>query len=136
MVAEHISRIQVFMTNFQDVMEQFSSMKEKLTAQLIEPHWSTVPGQDPAKLTLAERVLLIIRQLNRPVWPKVVAMDYETRNWPKPRSGTVYDAVNGAMSYLLHRRNLLTRNNEGYFLAPETLSDRKGGEKTGEGTRA
>lgn len=126
----HLTRIQVFMNSFQDVLDQFSSIREKLNA----PALGNQP--DAAQLSLAGRVLLIIRQMGHPVWPKAVAVEYESRNWPAPRSGTIYDAVNGAMSYLLHRRKLLGRNEEGYFIAPATLSEQVGGEKAGEATRA
>jgi len=131
MAMKHLERIQAFMNNVQEIMDQFNIIREGLNA-------APVAGQmDPIHLSLADRVILIVRQFGHPVWPKAVAAEYENRGWPAPRGGTVYDAVNGAMSYLLHRRKLLGRNEEGYFVLPTTLSAQQTrGEKAGEATRA
>ena len=118
------------MKNFQDVMDQFGALRERLSEPGVPNHLN------PAHLSFAARVLLIMRQLDRPVWPKLVTVEYESRNWPPPRGGTTYDAVNAAMSYLLHRKKLLGKGEEGYFIAPTTLSEQIGGEKAGGAARA
>jgi hypothetical protein len=132
---EHLTRIQEYMDNFQEVMNQFSAIQERLNISL--PETGSARGQrDPSQMSLADRVFLLVSLMGHPVWPKEVAIEYENRKWPPPRSGTVYDAVNGAMSYLFHRKHLLGRDDNGYFVTTSTLSKDNDGEKAGEGARA
>lgn len=131
----HLKRVQEFMDTFQEVIDQFSSIQEKLNASM--PEGSALGIRpEPSQMSLADRVLLIVRFMGHPVWPKAVAQEYQNRDWPAPRSGSVYDAVNGALSYLFHRKHLLGRNEDGYFVLPATLSKDDNGEKAGTGTQA
>jgi hypothetical protein len=129
---EQLSRVQVFLDSFRDVLGRYSAPTEEREGSQAE----RISARNPEVLTLAERVLVLMKELNRPVWPKAVAAEYERRRWPAPRSGTVYDAVNGAMSYLLHRRHVLARNEQGYFLPSQILPEQAGGKKAGKGARA
>jgi hypothetical protein len=128
---EHFSRVQVFLESFQDVLGRLSAPREDhLVAR------TDLSGRNPEARTMADRVLILMREIGRPVQPKAVATEYERRRWPMPRAGTVYGAVNSAMNYLLHRRAVLQRNEQGYFLPDQILSDSVSGKKAGRATRA
>lgn len=128
---EHFSRVQVFMESFQDVLERLGTPREDRMAARNERGGRGAEGR-----TMADRVLVIMREIGRPTWPRAVAAEYERRRWPMPRAGTIYGAVNSAMNYLLHRREVLERNEQGYFLPAQILSDSVSGKKAGRATRA
>ena len=127
---DQLSRIQVFLETFQDVLGRLNAP----TQGRASPGPTTAPG--PEGRTIADRVIFLMREIGRPVWPRAVTAEYERRHWPVPRASSVYGAVNSAMNYLLHRRGLLHRNEHGYFLPDQILSESISGKKAEENTRA
>lgn len=128
---EQLARVQVFMDSFQDVLGRLGATEGRMIAGTVSSARSS-----PETQTLAERVLTLMREMDRPVWPRAVAEEYERRRWPAPRAGTVYGAVNSAMNYLLHRRKVLERNTQGYFLPAQILSGSVSRKKAGRATQA
>lgn len=83
---------------------------------------TTPPGRTGhrAPATMIERVLVIIRDLQkdlgRPVMPKDIEREYLLRSWPSPKNGTPYNLISGTVGYLYNQKKLLTKNEQGYSL--------------------
>jgi hypothetical protein len=65
-----------------------------------------------------EGVLIIMKDLGKPVLPKEVAIQYLMRNWPLPKNGTIYNLISGTVSYLYKRKGVLVKGETGYTLKP------------------
>lgn len=77
-------------------------------------------GGPRAPATMIERVLVIIRDLQkdlgRPVMPKDIEREYLLRSWPSPKNGTLYNLVSGTVGYLFNQKKLLNKTEQGYSL--------------------
>jgi hypothetical protein len=65
-----------------------------------------------------EAVLIIMKEIGKPVLPKQVALQYLMRNWPLPKKGTIYNLISGTVAYLYKRKGVLVKGQTGYTLKP------------------
>jgi hypothetical protein len=75
----------------------------------------TAPDAPPS---VHEAVLIIMKEIGKPVLPKQVALRYLMRNWPLPKKGTIYNLISGTVAYLYKRKGVLVKGQTGYTLKP------------------
>ncbi len=83
------------------------------------------PKPEPAPDSLTDRVLKIIKDAGVPLRIREAVAEYESRQWPDPGKGTIYNAVAGTIAYLYHKKRVITKNKDGgYYLRPNASANR------------
>lgn len=74
--------------------------------------------ESDAPSSVKERVLVIMRDIGKPVLPKEIALQYLLHKWPLPKKGTIYNLISGTVAYLYNRKGVLVKGETGYTLKP------------------
>lgn len=123
-VADSISRLQEFVVHFSGVMDQLNEMRGVAAAptqlemgKIAEPKFERV-----ANLPFTDRVLLILKDAGKPMFQKSIVAEYTRRAWPLPGNVPLAKAINGAISYLSKRKQIIVRTDDGYVFASANQS--------------
>ena len=119
-----IADANAFLGRFQSVRDEYAAMVGADGSDFAHANGSghaikveRHPVSDASHLTFADRVTIIMRDLDRPVMPREVVAEYKKREWPMPKSGDLYNSVSGTMVYFVRRKHTAAKEKDGYVLS-------------------
>lgn len=73
------------------------------------------------KIKSVDRVLTLMRELNRPLSPTEIVAEWRARDWPPPRRGDdLYNLICGTLVQLRKKKRRIERTKRGLYVLPST----------------
>lgn len=98
-------------------MDQLNEMRGAIghaqmeMGKIAEPKFEKV-----AQLPFTDRVLMIMRDVGKPMFQKSLVAEYTRRAWPVS-DVALPKAINGAISYLSKRKGVIVKTDNGYVIS-------------------
>jgi hypothetical protein len=122
-MAESIEALQAYFTILDGVLGSGIGVQAKPSTKGRSPGVKMAPDRyrsvmPASPATIHERVLVIMKEIGKPVLPKEIAIQYTLRKWQFPKHGTIYNLISGTVAYLYKRKGVLVKGETGYTLKP------------------